>query len=442
MFHANGAVGIKQKTSYSEEETVMRKFVVISMAFLLIVGWFVIADRPTQANSLATSVALFNELSESSIALQPIDSQEDNTAEQGNSIAELEEVLSEPTIQQIWGPDRSTFTMQEPAEYPVFNSITNNHEIPGEDERNFVRLSDIRSRDNITDQLNVLDNQEVYVLAFVHNNAYAGSQLVAEDVFIEFDVNRWSEQTADGEHILDVFGFLRSSNTNPLYIWDNATLIANQPFRISYVEGSAQWAGRGVDVPQVYELGNPTVSGGVQLHDIQACNSYEGWVSFRVVVKYNAFDFNLQKSVRFNGETPQDWRRNAANVEIGDIIDFRLVYSQTGNEIRHNVTLISDLPTELEYIVGSARISNVNHPNHLLVTDFNPEADTETTNITTTGLNIGAYANNSNAFITFSARVTDSFTKDDGILRAESRVRITGEEDYIDYVYLLQNNMN
>ena len=36
-----------------------------------------------------------------------------------------------------WGPERTTFTMEKPATYPTFNSITNNPTIG--DERDFVR---------------------------------------------------------------------------------------------------------------------------------------------------------------------------------------------------------------------------------------------------------------------------------------------------------------
>ena len=40
-----------------------------------------------------------------------------------------------------WGPERTTFTMESPATYPTFNSITDNPTIG--DERNFVRIGEI-----------------------------------------------------------------------------------------------------------------------------------------------------------------------------------------------------------------------------------------------------------------------------------------------------------
>ena len=48
-------------------------------------------------------------------------------------------LADEPT----WGPERDTYTMQAPADYAVFNSITNNPTL--EDERKFVRVAQIPS---------------------------------------------------------------------------------------------------------------------------------------------------------------------------------------------------------------------------------------------------------------------------------------------------------
>ena len=40
-----------------------------------------------------------------------------------------------------WGPERETYTMEEPADYATFNSITNNPTLG--DERDFVRVGEI-----------------------------------------------------------------------------------------------------------------------------------------------------------------------------------------------------------------------------------------------------------------------------------------------------------
>ena len=46
-----------------------------------------------------------------------------------------------------WGPERATFTMENPASYPTFNSITDNPTIG--DERDFVRVGEINA--DVTD---------------------------------------------------------------------------------------------------------------------------------------------------------------------------------------------------------------------------------------------------------------------------------------------------
>ena len=51
------------------------------------------------------------------------------------------------TSVSAWGPERATFTMENPATYPTFNSITNNPTIG--DERDFVRVGEIDARQTI-----------------------------------------------------------------------------------------------------------------------------------------------------------------------------------------------------------------------------------------------------------------------------------------------------
>ena len=69
-----------------------------------------------------------------------------------------------------WGPERDTFTMENPATYPTFNSITNNPTIG--DERNFVRVGQINADvTDMTDEVEVLPGHQYLVYIYYHNNA-------------------------------------------------------------------------------------------------------------------------------------------------------------------------------------------------------------------------------------------------------------------------------
>ena len=68
-----------------------------------------------------------------------------------------------------WGPERTTFTMEHPANYVTFNSITNNNRLG--DERNFVRVGEANSTDPYTDEVKVVPGKTYEVYIYYHNNA-------------------------------------------------------------------------------------------------------------------------------------------------------------------------------------------------------------------------------------------------------------------------------
>ena len=70
-----------------------------------------------------------------------------------------------------WGPNRTTFTWDDPAPYATFNSITDNPQLG--DERNFVRIREVQDGNTFGDevQLEVGKTYEVYI--YYHNNADA-----------------------------------------------------------------------------------------------------------------------------------------------------------------------------------------------------------------------------------------------------------------------------
>ena len=68
-----------------------------------------------------------------------------------------------------WGPERPTYTNQNPADYATFNSITDNAAVG--DERNFVRIREAGTEDTFVDELEVVPGHEYEVYIYYHNNA-------------------------------------------------------------------------------------------------------------------------------------------------------------------------------------------------------------------------------------------------------------------------------
>ncbi len=141
-----------------------------------------------------------------------------------------------------WGPsDRPTFTMQEPATYAVFNSITDNSAVG--DERDFVRVEEKNSGRAYANNIEIEAGKQYEVYIYYHNDAsktfndrahnYAG---VARDVRVSsiFPL----ELTAGEKGTIS--GTIMASNTNPTSVWDEAYVTAKEDTTLHYVEGSAK----------------------------------------------------------------------------------------------------------------------------------------------------------------------------------------------------------
>ena len=73
-------------------------------------------------------------------------------------------------IALAWGPNRTTWTMNNPADYPTFNSITDNPTIG--DERNFVRVGEINAAvTDLQDEVEVIPGKQYLVYIYFHNDA-------------------------------------------------------------------------------------------------------------------------------------------------------------------------------------------------------------------------------------------------------------------------------
>ncbi len=152
--------------------------------------------------------------------------------------------LAQTNAVLAWGPsgaERPTFTMEKPATYPTFNSITNNP-VMG-DERDFVRIVEKGSGGTFNSHQEIEAGKEYVVSIYIHNNAsatfndkahdYSG---VARDVRV---VSYFPTELAAGvEGKVD--GMVISSNAKPQKVWDEAYITPKEDVKISYVAGTAR----------------------------------------------------------------------------------------------------------------------------------------------------------------------------------------------------------
>lgn len=308
-----------------------------------------------------------------------------------------------PTAALAWGPDRQTFTIENPSDHVQFNSITNNPNIG--DERNFVGIRETTAANVWYDTMNVQKGKEYYVRMYVHNNAASSLNLKAKDVTAKFNL-----PTTTGTSI-QVNGFLSASNVgankngnNGAYaeVYDHATFTGSENFNLAYVAGSLKYENNafgpnGTTLPESIftsagaKLGYDSLNG-----EIPGCFQYAGYVTFKVKPQFATptTDFTVQKEVRKDGE--KTFVESVAT-KPGDKLNYRIVYTNTGTAQVNNVILKDTLPSGVSFVPGTVKILNANNPGGALIQDGDK--------LFTSGVNIGHYTGGSNAIVVFNAIV-------------------------------------
>ena len=123
-----------------------------------------------------------------------------------------------------WGPERSTFTMEEPATYPTFNSITNNPTIG--DERDFVRVGEIDA--DVTDlknEVKVVPGRQYLVYIYFHNNASSTFNDSAHNhsgVAVKTRMSSAFATVLTPAEKGKISATITADNSNPESVWDEA----------------------------------------------------------------------------------------------------------------------------------------------------------------------------------------------------------------------------
>ena len=147
------------------------------------------------------------------------------------------------TSASAWGPERATFTMEKPATYPTFNSITNNPTIG--DERDFVRVGEINAKEtDLKNEIEVVPGKQYLVYIYFHNNASATFNDSAHNnsgVALQTKMATSFSTVLTPEKKGEITGTITASNSNPASVWDEAYMTTKtNKVLMHYVEGSAK----------------------------------------------------------------------------------------------------------------------------------------------------------------------------------------------------------
>lgn len=293
------------------------------------------------------------------------------------------------------GPaNRPTFTSANPADYVVFNAITDNPEHG--DERNFVLVREA-GKGTYVNELKLQPGKEYEVYSYFHNNAKSRLNTgegvgIARNARMSADVPTVVKPGERGKISTSII----ADNANPQKVWDEAYVTTDSTVALRYVPGSAVIHSGGAVNGKILSDSlfstTGTFLGYSQLNGVlPGCADYAGYVVYRIKVDQPAF--SVSKEVSPIGQNK--WAKQTSSVLNGKV-DFRITYKNTGTTTQNNVTVKDILPKGLTYVNGSTVVVNSSNPNGLKVSD----------NIIKDGINIGNYGAGASATITFSATVS------------------------------------
>lgn len=302
-----------------------------------------------------------------------------------------------PALVWAWGPSRPSFTIEKPADYITFNSITNNPVIGG-DEKDFVGIREVGSNAKWTNNMKVQNGKEYYVRMYVHNNAASNLNLVAENVVAKLNV-----PTTTAKNVT-VQGQISASNAKPNTVWDEATFSSDNDFNLAYVAGSALFENNGMGTTKLPDsiVNNTGAKLGYDKLDgkVPGCFQYAGYVTVKVKAQVSQpqekTNIDLAKTVRNKTNSEKSWVETA-NAKSGDTVQFQIHAKNTGSAGIQNLVIRDILPKGLNYVAGSTKLYNTSNPKGLKVSD---------NVIQNSGINIGSYQPNGDAYIRFNATVS------------------------------------
>lgn len=279
----------------------------------------------------------------------------------------------------------------------TFNSYTNNQAIGG-DERDFVHTrvngsSDVWQSNEIT----VENGKEYDIRLYAHNNNPNGTNAVATGTTLHFTL-----PTVAGTE-LSVQGSIDAANSDPKRVYDDVVFKSpdGQAFYLDYIEGSATYKNNAQGTVSLTDdvitskgalIGYDKMDG-----NIPGCFQYASYTTIRVKAVYLNTSYTVEKTVRRIGDTDKTYK-DTVEANLGDTVEYQIYYNNDSTEHVDNVMVKDVLPNNMEYIAGSTKVYNSANPKGVKILD-----DT----ITTTGINIGSYGPNANAYIRFRAKVVD-----------------------------------
>ena len=196
--------------------------------------------------------------------------------------------ISKINVDTPWGPERTTFTWNDPASYATFNSITNNPVLG--DERDFVRIREINESGGSGSEVSLSPGGIYEVYIYYHNDADL-EEIAEKAVGIADGVaikSSFPQVLRAGERGV-ITGTIMASDTNPTSVWDGVYMTTDTDVRLEYIPDTAIIHNDGEldgnNIGSSYLFGDGALIGFNELSGLLPGGSqYAGYITYQLLV--------------------------------------------------------------------------------------------------------------------------------------------------------------
>lgn len=274
-------------------------------------------------------------------------------------------VIGGPVL--AWGPERQTYTNDQPADHVTFNSITDNVAVG--DERNFVRVRELGTDSTYVDELEVTPGKEYEVYIYYHNNAASNLNQTGKGIANGVRVaSAYPTKVIAGERSM-ISGIISTTDGDPAKVWDEAYLTSDSDVVLRYKTGTATIHNAGKVNGSILSTNLFTEDGayiGINTLDgrIPGCAEYSGYITYTLVAEN--VDSTLEKQVSLDGENWAD----EVTVKPGDYVTYKVKFNNTGNTTLTNVIFKDTHDEGLSLRAGSTKVFDASNVDGLTIDDI------------------------------------------------------------------------
>lgn len=164
-----------------------------------------------------------------------------------------------------------------------------------------------------------------------------------------------------------------------------------------------------LQVPESHEAGGTQVAditiqaenGVTKIKTVTVDFSADSYDALTVDIDDFVPEFTVEQKIRLAGTS--GWNYNV-EAEVGDFVEIQIQFKNLSDTAAKDVMVRDALPVNMVYIPGSTKLYNSVHPDGAIVD--------QDTIAATTGINIGSYTKDANAYIRFMARIVDATLAD------------------------------